>query len=902
MNEELLFAEAVGKKGEARTAFLDRHCKDNLILRQRLEALLWANDYPDPDLEPAAPRESATLHEPNSERPGTVICPYKLLEQIGEGGMGLVFMAEQAQPVRRTVALKVLKPGMETRQVVARFEAERQALAIMDHPHIAKVHDAGVTESGRPYFVMELVRGVPITQYCDERRLSTRQRLELFVIVCQAVQHAHQKGVIHRDIKPSNVLVSHHDIVAVPKIIDFGIAKATGSAVGGLTNRTLFTHFAQMIGTPLYMSPEQAEMNGLDVDTRTDVYALGVMLYELLTGTTPFESETLKKVGLDEMRRLIREEEPPTPSRRFSTMSAQACSTICERRGVDGRRLGQVLRGELDWIVMKALEKDRNRRYETASGLAADVHRYLNGEVVQACPPSVGYRLRKFVRRNRGPVLAMAGVFLLLLGGVAGTTLGLVQARQAEREAQNARERVEGERDAAVEARKETFDALIDLTDLSSQYLYLDRVALGPKEREFLERMAAHFERLAALLSDAAEAQDTRARSLSQVGHTYVQLGDLDRGVDAWRRAVDVHRRLRPAKSANTDAARSESQANARRCRAVALAAEKLRRWPEAVEFSLLQLEFARAALVPGQRPDRDLYNLLLSGNWCLTISLTEISQFDEALAPWEEMVRLVAWSEPGGLNFGACEHLCRIATKLTAAGKVVDAAAILAPGLAERRAELAANPAASRARIDLRRAYRGLGLILERARKFEAALDAFDKAIAVNDPPPDGQDMQVNHEWDLHCGALIGRAICLDALGREAEAQAAWKAMYRYSGESAAKWSGPRAMHLAHNGRPERAVRLAEETWLRPGKEHHYNAACAYATASADCGLPPQRKEELARRAVALLQEARATGYFDDPARVAHARADADLNPVRARDDFKNLMATLEAGKKKEK
>jgi tetratricopeptide (TPR) repeat protein len=364
--------------------------------------------------------------------------------------MGLVFMAEQERPVRRRVALKIVKPGMDTRQVVARFEAERQALALMDHPNIAKIHDAGTTASGRPYFVMELVRGVPITEFCDQRRFTTRQRLELFVTVCQAVQHAHQKGIIHRDLKPSNVLVTLHDVVAVPKVIDFGIAKATTQP---LTERTLFTHFAQMVGTPLYMSPEQAGLSGLDVDTRSDVYALGVLLYELLTGTTPFAGATLKQVGLDEMRRIIREEEPPTPSQRLSTLEAKACSTVSERRGVEERRLRQLLRGELDWIVMRALEKDRNRRYESASALAADVQRYLQDEAVQACPPSAGYRLRKYWRRNRR-VLVTSGMFVaVLVAATAVSTWQALVARDAQRQAEADRDRAHSaENQAATEA------------------------------------------------------------------------------------------------------------------------------------------------------------------------------------------------------------------------------------------------------------------------------------------------------------------------------------------------------------------------------------------------------------------------------------------------------------------
>jgi serine/threonine protein kinase/tetratricopeptide (TPR) repeat protein len=406
---------------------LDEACNGDTALRARAEELLRAHQDAGNFL--GGPQALGAMQdEPPAERPGALIGPYKLLEQIGEGGMGLVFMAEQAAPVRRTVALKVLKPGMDTRQVVARFEAERQALARMDHPHIAKIHDAGTTPAGRPYFVMELVRGVPITEFSDQHRLGPRRRLELFAQVCRAVQHAHQKGVIHRDLKPSNILVTLHDTVPVPRVIDFGIAKATGER---LTERTLVTQFAQMVGTPLYMSPEQAEMNGLDVDTRSDVYALGVLLYELLTGTTPFESETLKHVGFDEMRRLIREEEPPTPSRRLSTLAAERRSTVSERRGVDGRRLGQLLRGELDWVVMRALEKDRTRRYESASALAADVERYLADEPVEAGPPSKAYRLRKFMRRNRRGLIAAGAVAAALAAATVVSTWQAVRATAA---------------------------------------------------------------------------------------------------------------------------------------------------------------------------------------------------------------------------------------------------------------------------------------------------------------------------------------------------------------------------------------------------------------------------------------------------------------------------------------
>ena len=325
---------------------------------------------------------------------GTVIGPYKLMEQIGEGGFGLVFVAEQLAPVRRKVAVKVIKPGMDTRDVIARFEAERQALAMMDHPNIARVLDVGATDSGRPYFVMELVRGVPITEYCDRNRLTPRERLELFVVVCQAVQHAHQKGIIHRDIKPSNVLVTLYDRGPLVKVIDFGVAKALHQQ---LTEKTIYTRFAQMVGTPLYMSPEQAEMSSLDIDTRTDIYSLGVMMYELLTGTTPFDKKRVAKAAYDELIRMIREEEPPKPSTRLSQSTA-SLPAIAEHRRTEPTRLSKMFRGDLDWITMKALEKDRTRRYESASGLAADVQRYLDDEPVEASPPSAVYRLRKLAR------------------------------------------------------------------------------------------------------------------------------------------------------------------------------------------------------------------------------------------------------------------------------------------------------------------------------------------------------------------------------------------------------------------------------------------------------------------------------------------------------------------------
>ncbi len=410
-----IFFSTLERPSDQWNAFLTEACGADEFLRGRVTELLRAHGSmasinPSPSPTPFGPDSELVL-----EGPGAVLGPYRLLEKIGEGGFGIVYMAEQTQPVRRKVALKILKPGMDTRQVVARFEAERQALALMDHPNIAQVFDGGATATGRPYFVMELVRGIPITEFCDENVLPVRKRLDLFLAVCQAVQHAHQKGIIHRDLKPSNVMVTLHDDVPVVKVIDFGIAKAVGQQ---LTEKTLFTNFAQMIGTPPYMSPEQAQMSGLDVDTRSDIYALGVLLYELLTGSPPFDRERLRTVAFDEIRRIIREEEPPKPSTRLNVENEETTSAS-RNRGSDPRKLSQLLRGELDWIVMKCLEKDRNRRYETANGLANDLHRYLHDEPVHACPPSVAYRLRLFTRRHKASLSTAALVLVLVI--VAGS-------------------------------------------------------------------------------------------------------------------------------------------------------------------------------------------------------------------------------------------------------------------------------------------------------------------------------------------------------------------------------------------------------------------------------------------------------------------------------------------------
>ena len=565
-----------------REAYLDRECAGDADLRGRVEALLRANDAA--PLPPAEPGDGTSAHVPErllqtedhgdpTARVGSILAgKYKLIEEIGEGGMGSVYMAQQTEPVKRAVAVKVIKAGMDSKAVLVRFEAERQALAMMDHPNIARVLDAGTTDGGRPFFVMELVKGQPITQFCDQRKLTPRQRLELFVPVCQAIQHAHQKGIIHRDIKPSNVLIALYDDRPVPKVIDFGVAKATGQA---LTDRTLMTGFGAVVGTPEYMSPEQANLNNLDIDTRSDVYSLGVLLYELLTGSTPVDRKSLGKAALLEILRIVREVEAPKPSAKLSTLDTLA--SVAANRGTEAAKLSRLMKGELDWLVLKALEKDRTRRYETANGLARDIERYLADEVVEARPPSTGYRLKKFVRRHKGQVIAASLVLFALLVGIAGTTVGLIEAKRQQKIAQGKEQEAKAEADKAKKAR-DFLVSIFEVSDTNGQRgIMTARQLLDQAEKripkEFADQPESRAEVLAAIetayakmtansplamileVSGTVQLRSTRDINQRAIPQTLLYTGDrLTLAADAHVQLVilsDLHKeRLRPGTEA----------------------------------------------------------------------------------------------------------------------------------------------------------------------------------------------------------------------------------------------------------------------------------------------------------------------------------------------------------------
>ncbi len=548
MNPNLQQADAIFQAAldisdaAARNEYLDKACGGDLELRGLVERLLVAVPNLSGFLDQPAyrrPGEDETILPPSESLLGQSIGPYKLLQKLGEGGMGVVYMAEQQQPFHRRVALKVIRAGMDSAQVVARFEHERQALALMDHPNIARVLDAGVAATGRPYFAMELVHGIPITKYCDQEALSLEDRLRLFISVCRAVQHAHQKGIIHRDLKPSNVIVGLYDGQPIPKVIDFGVAKATGQR---LIEQTMFTEVGQIIGTIEYMAPEQAEMNNLDIDTRADVYSLGVLLYELLTGSPPFASQVLRRAGLGEMLRIIKEVEPTKPSTKIT--AADDLPRVAANRRLEPARLARLIRGDLDWITMKCLEKTRTRRYETANGLAQDIERFLADEQVQAGPPGTSYRMRKFLWRNRGLVAAGSLLLLTLIGGVVGTSIGLFRAGQGQAAAIRALQVAQQQRDRAERHYQRAMSA-VDRLLTRVGVVQLEAVPqMDETRRRILEDALEFYREILQDESDDPIARREVALAWQRVGDIQTLLSRSQEAEKSLNRAIDIQQKL----------------------------------------------------------------------------------------------------------------------------------------------------------------------------------------------------------------------------------------------------------------------------------------------------------------------------------------------------------------------
>jgi serine/threonine protein kinase/tetratricopeptide (TPR) repeat protein len=1007
-----LFLEALEQYApEQWPAFLDRACAGQPELRARVEVLLEAHREAGPSPHEAGEEGGpgpfmGAVESPVGEGPGTVIGPYKLLEQIGEGGFGVVFMAEQQQPVRRKVALKILKPGMDTRQVVARFEAERQALALMDHPNIAKVLDGGQTAGGRPYVVMDLVKGVPITAYCDQAQLPPRERLELLWHVCQAVQHAHQKGIIHRDLKPSNVLVTMQDGLPLVKVIDFGIAKALGQQ---LTDKTLFTGFAQLIGTPLYMSPEQAALSNVDVDTRSDIYSLGVLLYELLTGTTPFAKERFQAAGYDEIRRIIREEEPPRPSTRVSTLGLAATTVSAQRRS-DPRQLSHLIRGELDWIVMTCLAKERDRRYQTASSLAADLQRYLHDEPVLACPPSAVYRFRKFARRHRAALLTAGLVTVVLVGGSVVCLCLALWAFRAEALAQTRLLAEQEARRAASQRREQARAALDANTSLLLEDWLGRQPVLTEAHKRHLQSALKAYEEFAA---DTAQDEASRygvARAHRSVGRIRLRLAPTAQVADVFRRAVACYAAL-----AAEFPLKAEYRQELGGCHSdLGNLFAELHRFPEALAAHADALAIRKQLVA--EQPTRAAYRRDLAGTYNnLGRALTEQGRlveaephFREALTVQEqlrqEFPKAPEYREDLVRTQGNLGYLLVKRGRADEAEALYKSALTLArelaaelpadPGLRYRVARLAINlanrakvrgepqqceatyqeavgilrrlaaefPAVPEYRADLTNGLVGLGGLLMDTQRYAESEAAYGEAEAL------AARLADDHQEVLGYRNVLGvvrnnLGILRTQMGRLAEAERAYALALAVREELAAKYPKnssyqhalastlvnlaslrreqknlASARDLLERARPHHEAALKDSPgnrdyrWyyrnnrislatyllelgdhaaaadaaeqlvraaLEPGPDG-YCAACflarAVPLAEKDDRLPPDERRRCAQvyadRAVELLRQALAKGYRD----LNQLKGDEDLNPLRQRADFRELLAGFAA------
>jgi tetratricopeptide (TPR) repeat protein len=918
---------------------------------------------------------------------------YQLLAPIGEGGMGTVYRAEQVRPVKRAVAVKLIKPGMDSRAVLSRFEAERQALALMDYPHISKVLDAGATPDGRPFFVMELVNGVPLTDYCDTHRLPVADRLELFRQVCRAIQHAHQKGIIHRDLKPSNILIENHDGKAVPKVIDFGLAKAVGGVT--LTEQTLFTTPGVVVGTPLYMAPEQAGPNAQDVDTRADVYALGAVLYELLTGSTPIRRDTLKHAALDAILRVIREEDPPAPSSRLST--SDTLPAVAASRRTEPARLGRLVRGDLDWVVMKSLEKNRDRRYDSAAAFADDVERFLNHEPVTAGPPTAAYRVRKFIRRNRPQVIAASLLLMALTAGVVGTTWGMVRADAQRVRAEKATDRAERSSEQAARA-------LYTLTDEALDGLLGRQSGWGEKERAFLKRVENQFDQLVTTEGETDAVKRMQASARLRLASVRALLGDLKAAEADYRSATSQFDAL-PSASDRANAASARRRLGALltntgkypeaqiefaaageaydrlagadpagaeyRFQAAVTRADAGYAHSQAGELDAAEKNDRAAAAKFGELAAADPSNTAIRleqarafSNLFVVLRRTKRpAEAEQAIEEAIKLYRAASDSRDPRVRVALGKALQSKTAVLADRGNFAAAESVVREGLGVLAGLAADYPAVPDYRHEVVRAQLNLGIIYARLGRADASVSAYHDAASSALRLADDYPTVTEYRLQLARVRLaLGEELAVGGKPKEAEAALAdavrvWEKLYADNPNSPTYLGGlvftltrlgmaietqkdyPRARTILERAEKLRAaspqllaldpqgsnaellvltflprtlVNLGDHAGASPyadrlaalagpeGAENAYNAGCYLARCSAlaakDETIPAETRSVLANeyagRAVKHLQAAVSGGFRDQKAYAT----DTDLNPLRDRDDFKKLLADLEA------
>jgi serine/threonine protein kinase len=900
-----ILAEAVEIESDAkRREFVDQACAGDTDLKRIVEKLIENHFRAGSFLESPAPAPVATVDGPAvTERPGTVIGPYKLLQQIGEGGFGTVFMAEQTHPMQRKVALKVIKAGMDSKQIISRFEAERQALAMMDHANIARVLDAGTTESGRPYFVMELVHGIPITKYCDDNHLTPRERLELFVPVCQAIQHAHQKGIIHRDIKPSNVMITLYDGKPVPKVIDFGVAKATEQK---LTERTLFTQYGTMVGTFEYMSPEQAEMSALGADTRSDIFSLGVLLYELLTGSTPLSHKRVREAAYGEVLRMIREEEAPKLSTRLSD-SGEALASISAQRHMEPAKLAKLMRGELDWIVMKCLEKDRNRRYETANSLLMDVQRYLHDEPVLACPPSASYKFRKFARRHKRGLAAAVLLSTLLVAVLVVLLVANNQIRERSTIAEREHRRAEAN---LLEARAAVDDYLTTVSE--STLLKSSLPGLQPLRKELLQTALRYYQGFVRENQDDPTLRFELASANFRVGVITAEIDSQEKGLQYLMDAREQFQEI-----ADAQPSRADSQAELGHCIIrIGYVLADLGKTPDAIasyEQGIGILE----AILPDRPADDRLRTGLAFGRHYLSLRQIEMGMYDKGSQNSRRAIELrqeLADRNPSQPRYRTdlAQSISNLSFAQYQAGRSIDALETAERAETVVRALVKEYPWNASMRRTLSLSVLGKASVLKSVGRKEESLDCYRESVEIMDKVATDNPLDI----DLRRRAAKSSAQYAETLVDEDRLELAKHALAKGQGHAEyVRNENPkdllnlsalssilrnRGKVFGKQGKPTEALHeirkalVIDEQIASEGGSYRYDLACSLAQC---CAMAAQlgAKADADRYAEQALVELR-RAWDQGWKAVNEMERDPDFEALRSRPGFKALLESLRA------